>query len=331
LQTGGKSKAFIDNGKLYIFIVFEFKSDFDIVKRVQVGITVSDYTSSPEFILKNEKDGTFDGNKRWAASGIGQWMDFKFDQDIVIHGVNIAWYRGNERRAAFKIYANNRLIFNGMSGGTSSYEIYKFSEKILTDNLRITCFGNNMDQLNEITAVAFRCEPIQGDTIPEINECPPGQHWNEVLQKCVSDTIDQPPYAIIDQDTQIVKQGERVVLDGSQSNDPSTTPISFEWVQTGGELVKVSSYNEPTLMFKAPTIDTEIAFRLKVTNAGNLWATKDVKVLVKADPQGNRFIEAIKKLEGVYNKKEIGTPMVGLHPQEQHEVPKKSKRNKTIR
>ena len=284
---------------LSIDIVFTFQSDFDIVKRVNVGITVSDYTNSPEFILHNDTNGTFDGKKRWSASGVGQFMDFKFDQDIVIHGINIAWYSGNERRQSFKIYANNRLIFNGLSAITSEYQIYKFNESVLTDNLRITCFGNNVNQLNEIAAVAFRCEPITEDTIPEVVECPTGQHWNEVLQKCVSDTIDQPPVVILT-DALTVKQGAKVLLDGSQSYDPSDTPISFEWLQDMGEpLLTVSSYNQPTILFTAPTVDTEIRFRLKVTNAGGMWAKKETSVIVKADPEGARYDQAIKKLDSL--------------------------------
>lgn len=284
--------------------MFTFQSDFDIIKRVNVGITVSDYTNSPEFILHNDTNGTFDGKKRWAASGVGQWMDFKFDQDIVIYGLNIAWYSGNERQQSFKIYANNRLIFNGLSKLTSEYQIYKFNECVLTDNLRITCFGNNINQLNEISAVAFRCEPITEETVPEVIECPSGQHWNEVLQKCVSDTIDQPPFVMLTNELVTVKQGNRVLLDGSQSYDPSNTPISFEWIQTGGELVGISSNVQPTLLFKAPTIDTEITFRLKVTNVGGLWATKDAKILVKADLDSARLDQAIKKLDAMYLRKD---------------------------
>ena len=307
--------------------MFEFTSSFDIVKRVNVGIEVSDFTSSPEFILNNDVNGTFDGKKRWAVSGIGQWMDFKFDSDVTLYGINIAWYRGNERKQSFKIYANNRLVFNGLStGNNSSYEVYAFDEPILTDNVRITCYGNNIDQLNEISAVAFRPEAMTDTTVPEIAECPPGRHWNEVLQKCVSDSIDEPPLAVINQALETVKQGDKVILDGSNSSDPNGVPISFEWVQTRGELVTVSSFIEPTIMFRAPTVDTEIGFRLKVTNTGNLWATKDAKVIVRSDPQGEIMKEIIEKHQQVPAIKVIESNHPPKVPYTVEKLPRKKNR-----
>lgn len=255
-----------------------FESYFDIVKRVSVVITASDYTNSPQHILHNEVSGTFDGNKRWAVSGSGHWIDFAFDQEIQIYGVNIAWYCGNQRKQTFKIYAKSVQLFNGVSSGSDAYDTYKFAEPITTKSLRIVCF----DQDNAISAISFRCEPIDGITVPPTPDCKHGQHWNESLGKCVDDYITSHPNAVLAQKLQTVKQGTRVLVDASQSNDPNGSTLIYQWAQIGGEQVKTSDPLQPTLTFVAPTIDTTLLFRVYVTNAGTLTSSNDAVVAVRA-------------------------------------------------
>ena len=254
----------------------------------------------PTFILKNENNGTFDGNKRWASYGIGNWIDFKFDESLDIYGIDVAWYRGNERRHTFKIYAGHAQVFNGVSTGNDSvYETYKFLEPISTRNIRIVCYGNTYDQWNEIAAVAFRTEPVTVPTIAAFPDCPDGQHWHQALSKCVEDVVTKPPIIVINDALQTVKHGDRILIDGSNSSDPNGSPLFYEWIQTRGELVMASSLLQPTITFVAPTVDTELVFRLKVTNEGNLYTTKDARIVVRSEipicPPGQVWSESLKE------------------------------------
>lgn len=269
------------------------QSSFDFTKTINVKITASDseltpsMTRSPQHLLTNDHFGTFDGNKRWAVYGNKHYLDFEFDQIITIYGVNIAWYEGNEFRYMFKITSNSvdHILFNGVSAGTANYETYEFDRPVNTRNIRILCNGNLTDEWNRISAIKFRLEPIpvSESTVDPYPTCPEGQRWHETLGKCVPEKVTEPPVVKILEEMQTVKQGDNVLIDGSQSMDPIGANLYYEWIQIGGELVNTGNKLQPTLTFRAPTIDTELKFRLLVSNSGDLKSYKDATVVVRAD------------------------------------------------
>ena len=285
-----------------------FESKFDITKTINTKITVSDYevgpnpalTHTPEKIINNDN---FDGSRRWTVYGNNHFIDFEFDQQLTIHGLSIAWYSGNEYRYTFKITSRDAsgILFNGVSTGTGSYETYKFKTPITTNHLRILCNGNLRDEWTRITTIRFQVESIvdSASIVAPFPDCPENMHWHEALQRCVNDHITEPPNIVIIDPVQTVKHGDKVMIDASRTTDPIGANLFYEWIQIAGELVRTGSKLQPSIMFVTPTIDTEIKFRLKVTNAGNISATQDATVVVRSAipqcPPGSVWNESEKR------------------------------------
>ena len=75
--------------------------------------------------------------------------------------------------------------------------------------------------------------------------------------------------------TQTADEGVLVALNGSASNDPDGTIVSFQWVQQTGTAVTLSSPNAVRPMFTAPNVDPageSLIFQLTVTDDGGLQA-----------------------------------------------------------
>lgn len=72
--------------------------------------------------------------------------------------------------------------------------------------------------------------------------------------------------------SQSVASGAQVTLNGSASNDPNGDALTFEWQQTGGPAVTLSSANSAQAQFTAPSVqsDTLLQFRLAVRDPAGL-------------------------------------------------------------
>ena len=78
---------------------------------------------------------------------------------------------------------------------------------------------------------------------------------------------------------QTVLLGSSVTLDGSLSTDPDGTIESYEWSQTAGASVELSSVTEPVVTFTAPSSSDSLSFTLTVTD--NEGATSSATAYVK--------------------------------------------------
>ena len=88
---------------------------------------------------------------------------------------------------------------------------------------------------------------------------------------------------------QTVKGGALVKLDGSASKDPDGDPITFAWTQVSGPSVTLSGSDTDTATFTAPNSQTELVFRLTVTDnpledSPSLSSTDDVHITVTHTP-----------------------------------------------
>jgi hypothetical protein len=96
----------------------------------------------------------------------------------------------------------------------------------------------------------------------------------------VSD-VNQAPVAEAG-DNQTVDERTPVTLDGSASQDPDGSIVSYSWVQTAGTPVTLSGASSETASFDAPSVgETEtvvLEFELEVTDDGGLKWTDKVRV-----------------------------------------------------
>jgi hypothetical protein len=78
---------------------------------------------------------------------------------------------------------------------------------------------------------------------------------------------------------QVVGTGTTVTLDGSGSRDPDGDPLTYLWVQTGGQLVSFTR-NLSITTFTAPSKDSLLTFELTVTDPGGLSSQDGVAIAV---------------------------------------------------
>ena len=88
----------------------------------------------------------------------------------------------------------------------------------------------------------------------------------------------QPPVAVAGP-AQTVAQGSSVTLDGSGSRDPNGTALSYQWTQTGGPAVSLSSTTVATPTFTAPATASTLTFKLTVGD-GEFTASDSVTITV---------------------------------------------------
>ncbi|MEW7290608.1 polysaccharide lyase family 7 protein [Aquimarina sp. 2304DJ70-9] len=138
---------------------------------------------TPVSVSANGDDGnvpanTLDGNlnTRWSSKGYsGKYITYDLGSSKTISSLKIAWFKGNQRKAYFKIRVGNSTsslstIYDakrtGSSGNTTNLETYSFNQ-VSARYVRISCFGNSSSAWNSITETQIHSS---GDTPPP----PPG-------------------------------------------------------------------------------------------------------------------------------------------------------------
>jgi F5/8 type C domain/Bacterial Ig domain len=134
-------------------------------------------------------------NTRWSNLGVGSWIQADLGAgQITTCSIDITWYNGNQRQNNFVISVSNdgstfTPIFTGKSTGTTlSPERYNLPANTVGRFVRITVNGNTQNNWASITEIAVNGFPV-GSPPPPPQTCPQGQHWDDMLQKCVPDTI----------------------------------------------------------------------------------------------------------------------------------------------
>ena len=124
-----------------------------------VKLTVSSVTASG-YQAGNPPANTLDADLRtmWSADGNGQWITFDLGTAKRIRLVQIATYRGNERKAQLDIQvSSNRTawatVYSGQSSGTTTgLERYDFPD-VTAQYVRIVGHGNTSNTWNSLTEV----------------------------------------------------------------------------------------------------------------------------------------------------------------------------------
>jgi LmbE family N-acetylglucosaminyl deacetylase len=79
---------------------------------------------------------------------------------------------------------------------------------------------------------------------------------------------------------QTVAVGSVVTLDGSGSTDPSGNPLTYQWTQTGGTAVTLSSSTAAKPTFTAPASPSTLSFHLVVNNGTSNSSPASVSITV---------------------------------------------------
>jgi len=87
---------------------------------------------------------------------------------------------------------------------------------------------------------------------------------------------------------QTVRIGAVVTLNGGNSNDPDGDALTYQWTQTMGPTVSLSSADTSSASFTAPSVtsDTLLRFNLAVTDPAGLNDSANVTVTVTANSPG---------------------------------------------
>ncbi|WP_378173366.1 polysaccharide lyase family 7 protein [Aquimarina sp. SS2-1] len=149
------------------------QTESDKVVPINVSANGNQTGYGPENTIDGEIENT---ESRWSSNGFtGKYITYDLGVSKTISSLKIAWFKGDERKAYFKIRAGNSISSlstvydaktNGSSGSTEGLEIYNF-DSIEARYVRISCFGNSSSSWNSIIETEIYGEVgNQGDTTP---------------------------------------------------------------------------------------------------------------------------------------------------------------------
>lgn len=177
-----------------------------------------------------DKTMDFDLSTRWSADGQGQWITFDLGEPRLVTSVDVAFYKGNERRAFFSIHlsANGTdfaQVFNGESSGTTvNFENYDFPDQ-QARYVKIIGYGNSASTWNSITETRINwAVPTgireKGTPAPPIGLVPNPYHGSKLLVLTGNSPATHVSVAISDMSGRVLKRyslmpvNETLELDG---------------------------------------------------------------------------------------------------------------------
>lgn len=156
---------------VFIAITSCSKDDPDPISESENTNVIAFATASgqiiPNSVSANGDDGnipanTLDGDlgTRWSSQGYsGKYITYDLGSTQTVSRLKIAWYKGDQRKAYFKIRAGNSTstlsnVYDakttGSSGATTQLETYDFTP-VSARYIRVSCFGNSSNAWNSIT------------------------------------------------------------------------------------------------------------------------------------------------------------------------------------
>jgi hypothetical protein len=143
------------------------------------------------------------------------------------------------------------------------------------DDTELTLTG-----LEEGTQYTFTVTAYDADADGSHDQTGGNESWFAVKQ---SISLPQPPVAVAGPD-QSVSTLALVTLNGSGSYDPDgDTPLTYQWAQTGGPAVTLSSPTAVSPTFTAPGDPALLTFSLIVTDSRGLASAPDTVVITVAN------------------------------------------------
>lgn len=136
------------------------------------------HAATPSSVTASSDDGNVPANTldndpsfstRWSAKGDdgSQWIRYDFGSSTSLSGVDIAFFKGNERNSYFQVQSSDdgsnwttRLGTTTSSGNSLENEAFDFSSDVSARYFRIVGFGNSSNTWNSLTNVEF----VDGET-----------------------------------------------------------------------------------------------------------------------------------------------------------------------
>jgi rhamnogalacturonyl hydrolase YesR len=138
------------------------------------GITVSASSFEPGSDNRPERTLDFNFDTRWSAEGSGQWIQYDLGAVQTVTSLDIAFFRGNQRKAFFNItLSRDNTVFHRVFEGESPDTTLELVKYDFPDRdaryVRITGFGNSGSMWNSITEVRINLlnTTYQGNNIPD--------------------------------------------------------------------------------------------------------------------------------------------------------------------
>ena len=115
-------------------------------------------------VAARARDGKL--STRWSAKGQRQWLRFDLEGRYRISAVDVAWYKGDERRASFDVEVSTdgrrwQRVFRGRSSGKKTGLERVTFEAREARHVRIVGRGNTKNTWNSITEVELQGDAIQ--------------------------------------------------------------------------------------------------------------------------------------------------------------------------
>ena len=134
-------------------------SKSDDVDVIEVPLPITSASGDDGNVASNTVDG--DLVTRWSSQGDGEWVQFDLGQNMDIDGVNISFFKGNERQTIFDVAISTNginftnIITDQYSSGTST-DMESFSFAASTARyVRNIGHGNTSNDWNSIQEVSF--------------------------------------------------------------------------------------------------------------------------------------------------------------------------------
>ncbi len=202
----------------------------------------------------------------------------------------------------FPIYTNNNLLFNATSDTINIYNINNVIDPVLIGsapfkyNFRVVgnyIFSVYQDSSGKLYTDIYTYKPKYYTIKYTPNDHYSGSDSFSISAKTINnlqynidyelfvENIYDPPSVNAGVDLQ-VRRNEIVQLDAGGSRSPDDLPLTYHWVQTAGPSVFFDDADNQTPQFIAPSIPTQLTFRVDV-NDGTTVVSDTVNVTVVYD------------------------------------------------
>lgn len=197
----------------------------------------------------------------------GEWLRREYVRDERTHGV-VANAGYGQSATAGQVVTLDGSRSSTESGATPTYEwVQTGGPKVTLSNP--AAVKPTFTMLGHPTLLTFKLTAKDGSTTS-----PPDYVQVQVPSATPDPTAVAAAGATVD-------SGATVKLDGSESWDPNSLPLTYEWTQTAGPKVTLDDGTSATPEFTAPTGPTTLKFSLVVSNGTEPSAAVTITYQVK--------------------------------------------------